>query len=73
MHDTADVANVQALQQAAATTIVPGQREAGALTRFAASYPTLTGAADVTMDAAMTVDRAREGGGAPRERRPGHA
>jgi hypothetical protein len=54
---------------------IPGGREAGMLTRFAAP------AADIgampegpsTMEASTTAERRREGGGAPRERRPASA
>lgn len=56
----------------AAATIVPGQREAGRLTRFGIAVgdmPTIDGPS--TMDAATTADRQREGGGAPSERRSG--
>jgi hypothetical protein len=60
------------VHQASATDIVPGQREAGRLTRFdmpATSMRALP-VGPSTMDAATIAERQREGGGAPSERRP---
>jgi hypothetical protein len=54
----------------AATTIVPGQREAGRLTRFAMAVADIAIEGPSSMDAATIADRQREGGGAPSERRP---
>ena len=53
-----------------AATIVPGQREAGRLTRFAVAVGDMPIEGPSTMDAATIADRQREGGGAPSERRP---
>jgi hypothetical protein len=50
--------------------MIPGQREAGSLTRFAVTPDMVRTGADVTIDAAARADRQREGGGAPSERRP---
>jgi hypothetical protein len=53
--------------------MIPGERLPGALTRsaaqtaMAAHMPAQPG----TMDAAVTAERQREGGGAPGQRRPG--
>jgi hypothetical protein len=52
----------------AAASMFPGQREPGALTRFAVAHPVPSSASNATMDAATILDRQREGGGAPAER-----
>ena len=50
------------------TTLIPGAREAGKLMRFAGPVAVIAGS--TTMDAATILERQREGGGAPSERRP---
>jgi hypothetical protein len=52
----------------AAASMFPGQREPGALTRFAVTRPAPSSTSDSTMDAATVRDRQREGGGSPAER-----
>ena len=49
--------------------MIPGQRDPGTLTRFAAERLAVQTMADVTVDAALRADRQREGGGAASERR----
>ena len=49
--------------------MIPGGREPGMLTRFAAE-PVIVNDSPRTMDAATIAARQREGGGAPSERRP---
>ena len=44
--------------------MIPGRREPGDLTRFAAGRLPLETTIDVTVDAALRLDREREGGGA---------
>jgi len=51
------------------TPMIPGAREAGMLTRFAAP-PIAISDTPCTMDAATIAARQREGGGSPSERRP---
>lgn len=50
--------------------MVPGQREPGALTRFAPGPVVVAPLHDVTLDTSLRADRQREGGGAASERRP---
>jgi hypothetical protein len=57
----------------ASTTVTPGLREPGRLTRFAPSVLAMHTTVDGTMDAATIADRQREGGGSPAERRPARA
>jgi hypothetical protein len=52
------------------STMIPGQRESGSLTRFANTPVMVEPMVDRTMDGAGRADRQREGGGAPGERRP---
>ena len=49
--------------------LIPGAREPGRLTRFAALVPDAPNGPG-TMDLATIADRQREGGGAPNQRRP---
>ncbi len=51
------------------TPMIPGAREPGMLTRFAAP-PIVISDTPCAMDAATIAARQREGGGAPSERRP---
>ena len=67
---TANMPNIASLHHGSSATMIPGQREASALTRFAASHPAVDYPVDITLDAAMVADRRREGGGAPSERGP---
>lgn len=53
-----------------AAQMIPGRRDSGALTRFAAGPEAIRSVGGVTMDAATIADRQLEGGGAARERRP---
>jgi hypothetical protein len=55
-----------------APAMIPGERQPGALTRSPApgAINTVGPAQPSTMDAAVTAERQREGGGAPRQRRP---
>jgi hypothetical protein len=52
----------------AAARMIPGQREAGALTRFALASTGRASTSNTTMDAATILERQREGGGAPATR-----
>lgn len=63
----------ETLMRASAPLMIPGEREAAGLTRFAAACPVLPNAPDVTVDAALRADREREGGGASPRRPAGHA
>jgi len=55
--------------RAAEPRMIPGEREAGGLTRFAPVYPVLPGTPDATVDDALKADRQREGGGGVSPRR----
>jgi hypothetical protein len=57
------------------TAPIPGGREAGMLTRFGAPAPDIGAIPEgsSTMDPLTIAERRREGGGAPRERRPASA
>jgi hypothetical protein len=67
---TMNVPNVASIDRESSPIMIPGKREAGALTRFAVSHPAVDYPVDVTLGAATIADRQREGGGAPSERRP---
>jgi hypothetical protein len=62
--------NVQNAALAHPSLMIAGEREVGSLARFAATPEMAHSMVDPTLDAATIADRQREGGGAPRERRP---